>query len=78
MKNIDNRKLLAEIFYSALKAVNPYEAVKLYTEKIHLTYQGDNFNRLIVIGFGKAACPMAKAMEEKLMDLIEAGIVITK
>ncbi|GAB4422361.1 MAG: glycerate kinase [Thermodesulfovibrionales bacterium] len=67
-----------EIFYSALKAVDPYNAVRLYTDKIRSIYQDGNFNRLIVIAFGKAACPMAKAVEEELGDLIDTGIVITK
>ena len=62
MENFIHKKLIAEIFYTALQAVDPYESVKLHTDKIRSVYQGGNFKRLIVIGFGKAASMMAKAM----------------
>ena len=72
------KKLAAEIVYSALTAVDPYRAVKLFTDKIRSAYQNGNFKRLIAIGFGKAACVMAKAVEDELGYLISAGVVITK
>lgn len=72
------KKLVAEIFYAALKAVDPYNAVKLYTDKIRSVYQNGSFKRLIVTGFGKAAYSMAKAVEDEMADLITNGIVITK
>ena len=67
-----------EIFYAALKAVDPYEAVRLYGEKIRTQYENGQYKHLFVIGFGKASCSMAKALEEDLDDLIDAGYVITK
>lgn len=67
-----------EIFFSALKAVSPYEAVKLRCSNILSTYKNGNFNRLIVIGFGKAVCPMAKAIEDNLSVFIDTGIVLAK
>jgi hydroxypyruvate reductase/glycerate 2-kinase len=72
------KKLVTEIFYAALKAVDPYNAVRFYTNKIRSVYQNGNFKRLIVVGFGKAACSMARAVEEELGDLIDTGILITK
>ncbi len=75
---LNEKDLATEIFYSAVNAVDPYNAVKLYTDKIRSVYQKDNFKRLIVIGFGKAACSMARAVEDDLLDLIDSGIVITK
>ncbi|MEW6738595.1 MAG: glycerate kinase type-2 family protein [Nitrospirota bacterium] len=78
MEQTTRKELATEIFYAALKAVDPYNAVKLYTDKIRSVYQNDSFKRLIVIGFGKAACSMAKAMEDNLGDLIDTGILITK
>ncbi|MDA8214660.1 MAG: glycerate kinase [Nitrospiraceae bacterium] len=72
------KELVAEIFYAALEAVDPYNAVKLYTDKIRSVYQNGSFKRLIVTGFGKAACSMSKAMEDNLGDLIDTGILITK
>ncbi len=74
----DRKESVAEIFYAALKAVDPYSAVKLFTDKIRSVYQDGNFKRLIVVGFGKAACTMAKAIEDNLGDLIDTGILITK
>ncbi|RJQ22609.1 MAG: glycerate kinase [Nitrospiraceae bacterium] len=72
------KKMLEEIFYSSLKAVAPYEAVRYHTDKIRSVYQKGNFKKLVVAGFGKAACPMAKAVEDELSDLLDDGAVITK
>ncbi|MBM4140288.1 MAG: glycerate kinase [Nitrospira sp.] len=77
MKN-DIGKLSVKIFYASLNEVNPYNSVKSYTDTIRSIYQGNAFNRLLVAGLGKAACPMAKALEEQFKDIITAGIVITK
>ncbi len=71
-------KSVSEIFTSALKAVSSYEAVKNHCKYIMPFYETGNFNRLIVIGFGKAAYPMAKAIEDSLPDPIKTGMVITK
>lgn len=73
-----NKKLLIEIFHSALKAVDPYESVKGYTSKIRSVYQSGNFRKFISIAFGKAAYPMATALEDSLGDFIDAGVAITK
>lgn len=78
MGNTIDKELITKIFYAALRAVNPYESVKYYTNKIRTTYQNSRCNRFIVIGFGKASCPMAKAVDDHLSDLFETGIVITK
>jgi glycerate-2-kinase len=72
------KKLAAEIFYAALKAVDPYNAVRLFTDKIRSAYHDGGFERLVVIGFGKAACNMARAVEDDLGDLIDTGVLITK
>ncbi len=77
MKDADKR-IASEIFYSALKAVDPYSSVKLYADRILSVYHSNNFKRVFVIGFGKAVCPMAEAVENSLPDLIDAGVVITK
>lgn len=78
MKNIDNKKIVSEIFYAALKAVDPYASVETHTGRIFSTYQKGNYKKLFVTGFGKAACPMSKAIEDHIKDLIDTGIVITK
>lgn len=74
----DGKRLAIEIFYAALEAVDPYRAVKLYADKIRTAYQDGQFKRLIVIGSGKAACSMAKAVEDNLGNLIDTGVLITK
>lgn len=68
--------VLKKLFWSGIKAVNPYKAVKEtlkeYQEEIR------RYKNIIVIGFGKAACPMARAVEEMLLEDIKEGLVITK
>jgi hydroxypyruvate reductase/glycerate 2-kinase len=67
-----------EIFFSAIKAVSPYDAVRNHCGSIISAYRSGNFNRFIVAGFGKGACPMAKAVEDFLPELITHGIILTK
>ena len=71
-------KTVSGIFDAALKAVSPYKAVKRYCLNITEQYQQCGLSRLIVIGFGKAACPMAKALEDNLPVPANNGIIITK
>lgn len=78
MGGIETKKMLKDIFYAALHAVDPYESVRLHTHYIHSQYQTGNFKKLFVIGFGKGAYPMAKAIEDDLAGFIDSGIVITK
>jgi glycerate 2-kinase len=75
---LDHKRLVADMFYIALQAVDPYKSVRLYTDKIRYVFQCGQYKRLIVIGFGKASCPMARAIEDQLFDLIDSGIMITK
>lgn len=73
------------IFNAALKAVDPFAAVK---EALHLegsiltvegrTYDLDSYDRLIAVGAGKAGAPMTLALEEVLGDRLGAGVVVTK
>lgn len=78
MDQTGNWKPASEIFHASLKAVDPYDAVKGYSEKIRSLYIGSNFKRLLVVGFGKAVCPMAGAIEDSLGDIVDEGVVITK
>lgn len=69
----------------ALKAVNPSRLVK---EKIRFKdpllivegtrYDLRNFDRIFVVGAGKASAPMAVALEDVLGDRITDGLVIVK
>jgi len=67
-----------EIFYAALKAVDPFRAVQDELKQFRTFFRVGDFARLLVIGFGKAAWPMALASEEALEDLITSGMVVTK
>lgn len=70
--------VLSDIYHAALKAVDPYESVKRHAESVAAAYRKENCEKLLLVGFGKASCRMAEAVEETLGDLIEQGIVITK
>ena len=70
--------IIREIFRKALLAVDPYKAVALYSDTISSAYKSDNFGKLILIGFGKAATLMSKAIENNLGDLLVGGIIVTK
>lgn len=70
--------MLKEIFYSGLSAVDPYELIKSYRDNILSIYYSNNYRKLLVTGFGKSACHMAKAIEDTIRNIIESGSVITK
>lgn len=79
-----------EIFLSALKAVDPKEAVKRFLrveggslivgrrEKPATYLDLSSFDRIIVVGAGKATAPMAKAVEDLLGDRISSGLINVK
>jgi glycerate 2-kinase len=70
--------LSREIFHAALTAVNPFKAVQPELEHARALFREGHFERLLVIGFGKASCSMAAACEHLLSDLIGTAIVVTK
>jgi len=72
------RDTLKDIFSAAIKAVDPYRSTLNKAPLIREEYQKGAFTRLQLAGFGKAAVPMAKALEDSLGDLISEGTVITK
>jgi len=77
--------LIEKVLSSALEAVDPYRAVKAAVQRNgdHLTigkqtYDLKAFQRVRVIGIGKASRPMALAIEDLLSDCLEGGLIITK
>ncbi|MGO9613601.1 MAG: glycerate kinase [Dissulfurispiraceae bacterium] len=72
------RSLIREIFDRSLLAVDPYKAVASCTDMIRSSYMSSNFKKLVLIGFGKAASLMSKAIEDHLGDLLASGIIVTK
>ncbi len=69
---------LEDIFRAALAAADPYRAVERYTEAIRKEYRDGGFRRLVVVGLGKAAFAMARALHDRLGVRIDQGIVVTK
>lgn len=79
------RTSILAVLEAALAAVDPYRAVRavLQREDDHLIvqqrqYNLNDYNRIFVIGAGKAGAPMAQAVEEVLGERIDAGLVVVK
>ncbi len=79
------RKDAVSIFDAGVKAADPENAVKrhlgLEDGVLHVNgrrYELQGFDNIYVIGAGKAAAPMARAVEDILGDRITAGIINVK
>jgi hydroxypyruvate reductase len=84
--NIENmREHARQIFEAGLQAVDPAEAIHR-----HMALNGhvlgiddrpfnlEDYDRIIVVGAGKAAAPMAKALENLLEDRVSDGVIVVK
>jgi glycerate 2-kinase len=69
--------IIRELFNTVLRAADPAAATAGHVERLRSLYRGKGFSRLLVIGFGKAALPMGRAMEETVGNLIDEGAIIT-
>ncbi|WP_245577021.1 glycerate kinase type-2 family protein [Maridesulfovibrio zosterae] len=80
---------LKQIFAQALESVDPYKIItnrmSLVNEVLTVVMDGDNivvdlkeFERIVVIGAGKATAKMALAVEHILGDRIESGLISVK
>ncbi len=74
-----------QIINSTIKVISPSEIFKekvlINKNKIRIkefSFSLDRFEKIFVIGFGKASSAMATEIEKYLLDKITAGIVITK
>ena len=79
------RKHARQIFQAGLQAVDPVEAiighVTLNDNALIISDRQFNLNdydRIIVVGAGKAVAPMAKAVEDLLGDRISDGVIVVK
>ncbi|MFO7560736.1 MAG: glycerate kinase [Desulfobacterales bacterium] len=84
-KTVKLRKDAEKIFYAGLAAVEPGAAIHKFCRHDNDTlyignknYDLSRFDRVYVIGAGKAAAPMATAIEEILEDKISGGIITVK
>lgn len=73
MPDTQLRKSALQIFRAALKAADPAEAVRR-----HFKPPSAKYERIFVVGAGKAAGPMAKAIEQILGKRIAGGLVNVK
>jgi len=76
---------LMDIFNAALAAVDPYNAVlgavRVDGGQLHLAgakYDLSAFERIVVVGAGKATARMALAIESLLGTKVSAGIIVVK
>ncbi len=81
----ERRGKIQQVLQEALYAVDPLAATKRFLKlegsTLHVgerSYDLDGFKRVFVVGAGKAAAPMAAAVEEVLGDRIASGLVVTK
>ena len=79
------RQHALEIFQAALKAADPMEAILRHVKPADDGFQvGEHrfkfqdFDRILVVGAGKAGAPMAKALEDLLGDRIAEGVIVVK
>jgi glycerate 2-kinase len=80
----DNQNLL-DIFNTALAAVDPYnavlKAVRVEHNQLHINgakYDLASFDRIVVVGAGKATASMALAIESLLGKKITSGLIVVK
>ncbi len=83
--NIALRKAAVEIIEHALQAADPYTAVRRLVQlDSHLLSIGDlvldleRYERIFVVGAGKASLPIAQALEDILGDRISDGLFVLK
>jgi glycerate 2-kinase len=80
-----NNHLLFAMFKAALAAVDPYDsvirAIAVEHGRLHAAgaaYELDAFDRILVVGAGKATARMALAIEGALGDRITEGLIVVK
>ncbi len=84
------RSEAADIFKSSVEAVNPYHAVKRFVrvegerlvvgteDQATVEFDLSKYDRISLVGGGKATAPMARAMEELLGERISKGLINVK
>lgn len=82
---MNDKALLKKIFFSGIKAVNSYDAIKrvITLNKNYINIAGKKyslkfFKKILVIGAGKASFNMAKAVDHIIGPYIYKGIIITR
>ncbi len=83
--SIDLHTVAMQLQRAALHAVDPAEAVYKFVSRVgdrllidQHAYDLHQFDRVLVVGAGKASMPMADAVCEVLRDQLSGGVVIAK
>jgi glycerate 2-kinase len=81
----NQRKVLEAIFQAGVRAVDPERAVRKYVHRKgnqlvvgDSSYLLDRYKRVVLLGAGKGAAPMAKALEDILEERLTDGLIIVK
>jgi hydroxypyruvate reductase len=76
---------VVRIMAAGLDAVDPSKAVERYMQREddrimigHQVYDLDSFDRVLLVGFGKASIPMGDTASQILEDILWEGIIISK
>ena len=77
-ENIDGKRAAVETFRAALGAVDPYACVKAHVGSVKSVFERGGFRKVLLVGFGKAAYPMAKAYLDHAGEMVDSGIMITQ
>jgi hydroxypyruvate reductase len=84
-KTAQMRKDALDILGAAIKSVDPETAVNKHLkisgsllEAAGKVYDLNSFERIIIVGAGKATAPMAKAVEDILADYRTSGAIVVK
>ena len=82
---VSRKAILERMFYAGLRAVDPGAAVWRHVRRVQDTlrvgycaYDLRCTRRVVVVGAGKAAAPMARALEGILGDRLTGGVVVVK
>jgi glycerate 2-kinase len=89
IERIEEIKQLSQIFQAAVDRVDPEKMIRksvtvkdstleIRTEDVHLAFNLHEFDKIFVVGAGKATAKMAKAVEELLKEKITDGIISVK
>ena len=78
MENVSCRQQATEIFQAVLRSMDPYGLVQKHAGQIASLYRAENYQKLYLVSFGKAAFPMARALADAVGGILSRGILITK
>jgi hydroxypyruvate reductase len=79
------RQQALEIFQAGLKAVDPTAAIHRHVRRIDdelmiadRCFDLKSYERILIVGAGKAVAPMAKALEDLLGNRVADGVIVVK